>query len=199
MKTIILFLLINSSLSLYGQAPLKTLDSIRNIEDAINYRNEHEETSQIKSYLSHSDTSSELNILVNLRVGDTISINEWTYKMLESKEVNIYRVSYIYLDGSVLSIATIDSARSIILESYNNGESFNALVEKYNMDGHGGDLGWFAEEWMVSDFTKTVAKHKKGEIFKVDVPSKKWYYITLKTEDNKTSHLIEVFRIKNGS
>jgi parvulin-like peptidyl-prolyl isomerase len=199
MKTILLVLIINSSISLYAQNSFKALNSINNIEDAIKYRNEHEETSEIRSYLTQNDTSSELYTLINLKVGDTISINDWTYKILESKRVNIYRASYIYLDGSAFPINTIDSARKIIIDNYNNGESFNSLVEKYNMDGNGGDLGWFAEEWMVSDFTKTVAKHKKGEIFKVDVPSKKWYYITLKTEDNKTSDLIEVFRIKNGS
>jgi len=54
------------------------------------------------------------------------------------------------------------------------------------MDGNPtGDLDWFGKGMMVEEFDKAVRNRNKDEIFTVDVDNKKWYYVVLKTHDNK--------------
>jgi parvulin-like peptidyl-prolyl isomerase len=67
------------------------------------------------------------------------------------------------------------------------------------MDGNKtGDLNWFNEGEMVPEFEIAVKKHKKDEIFTVDVPERKWYYVTLKTHEDKEIQELTILKIKNG-
>jgi len=68
------------------------------------------------------------------------------------------------------------------------------------MDGNTthGDTGWFfGIEMMPKEFQDAVAKHKKGEIFFVDVSDKQWHYIVKKTYDDDLKKDITVLR-SNG-
>lgn len=65
------------------------------------------------------------------------------------------------------------------------------------MDGNPNcDLGWFSEEMMDKEFSTAVKKHRKGDIFTIDVPDKKWYYVTLKPFDNRQVKIYKVLKIK---
>lgn len=95
------------------------------------------------------------------------------------------RVSYIYLDGSKLKSEEIQVLRNKIISDYNKGFSFAALANKYTMDSSkDGDLGWFDEGQMEKVFQDAIIKHKKGEIFTVDIPENNWFYVVLKTFDD---------------
>lgn len=95
------------------------------------------------------------------------------------------RVSYIYLDGSKMSLEEISILREKIISEYNKGTSFASLANKYTMDNSkDGDLGWFYEGQMENSFQDAILKHKKGEIFTVDIPSNNWFYVVLKTFDD---------------
>jgi hypothetical protein len=104
---------------------------------------------------------------------------------LKFEIVNLMRVSYIYLDGSKIDFKRIGELRYEIMTFYANGEAFSDLANEYTMDGNkNGDLGWFEEGMMVKDFETAIKAHKKGDIFTVNIPEKKWYYVVLKTFDD---------------
>jgi hypothetical protein len=68
------------------------------------------------------------------------------------------------------------------------------------MDGNKtrGDTDWFWGEFSFpKEFQDAVQKHKKGEIFFVDVPEKQWHYIVHKTHDDQITKDIKVLR-SNG-
>jgi parvulin-like peptidyl-prolyl isomerase len=59
-----------------------------------------------------------------------------------------------------------------------------------------GDLGWFVEGQMEKSFQDEILKHKKGEIFTVDIPANNWFYLVLKTFDDiektKITYILKV-------
>jgi len=106
-------------------------------------------------------------------------------KSVSTSKVKTMRVSYIFLDGSKLSSKVISEIRYEILTYFASGENFYDLANEYTMDGNkDGDLGWFEEGMMVKDFETAIKAHKKGDIFTIDIPENKWYYVVLKTFDD---------------
>jgi parvulin-like peptidyl-prolyl isomerase len=67
------------------------------------------------------------------------------------------------------------------------------------MDGNtnGADLGYFEEGVMASEFENAVRARRKDEIFKVDVPSKNWYYVVKKTHDNVFTAVVRILKVEN--
>lgn len=121
------------------------------------------------------------------RVYET-EIEKTYYKLIEKNEVEHHRVSYIFLDGHKKSLTEISNLQSDIIAKYKQGIPFENLAKQYSMDNNarrGGDLGWFAIGEMDPDFENQVVNsyHKVGDIFKVNIPSRKWYYVVLKTFD----------------
>jgi parvulin-like peptidyl-prolyl isomerase len=132
--------------------------------------------------------------------GDIFSVGYVTYKVLEYSDTVDYRASYIFLDGSTLSVTEVDSLRKIIVQKASSGTTFDQLSDQYTMDGNTthGDTGWFfGIEMMPKEFQDAVAKHKTGEIFFVDVSEKQWHYIVKKTYDDREKKEITVLR-SNG-
>lgn len=107
-------------------------------------------------------------------------------RIVKTESILSMRVSYIYLDGSKLNINEINKKRQEIIKLYKKDKSFGELVAKYNMDGNinNGDLGWFNEGVMHKTFEYAVKNHKKNDLFVVDIPENKWYYVVLKTYDD---------------
>jgi hypothetical protein len=81
------------------------------------------------------------------------------------------RISQIYLDTTVFRREFADSLSNTILQRISNGSAtFEEMAQTYSMGGEGitkGDLGWVAQGVMIPDVEKAIAKHKKGEVFKV--------------------------------
>lgn len=97
----------------------------------------------------------------------------------------LMRVSYVYLDGSKLNMEEISALREKIIADYNRGVSFATLANTNTMDNaKDGDLGWFEEGQMEKSFQDEILKHKKGEVFTVDIPANNWFYVVLKTFDD---------------
>jgi parvulin-like peptidyl-prolyl isomerase len=129
--------------------------------------------------------------------GDIFSVGYVTYKVLEASDTVDYRASYIFLDGSTLSVSEIDSLKKLIPQKLSSGASFDQLSDQFTMDGNTthGDTGWFfGVEMMPKEFQDAVSKHKTGEIFFVDVPDKQWHYIVKKTYDDREKKEITVLR-----
>jgi parvulin-like peptidyl-prolyl isomerase len=94
------------------------------------------------------------------------------------------RVSYVYLDGSKLSMDEIDTKRKEIIKLHKKGKSFGEIATEYTMDSSkatNGDLGWFNESEMHKTFENAIKNHKKNDLFTVDILENKWYYVVLKT------------------
>jgi parvulin-like peptidyl-prolyl isomerase len=135
--------------------------------------------------------------LLRQNKGDVFSVGYVTYKVLEATEKVTYRASYVFLDGSSLSVTEVDSLKKIILQKANAGDSFDKLSDEFTMDGNTthGDTGWFfGVEMMPKEFQEAVKNHKKGEIFFVDVADKQWHYIVKKTYEDDLKKDITVLR-----
>ncbi|MGB8192598.1 MAG: peptidylprolyl isomerase [Chitinophagaceae bacterium] len=81
------------------------------------------------------------------------------------------RISQIYLDTTVFRRQFADSLSNNILQRISSGSAtFEEMAQTYSMGGEGitkGDLGWVAQGVMIPDVEKAIAKHKKGDVFKV--------------------------------
>ncbi len=118
-------------------------------------------------------------------------------KIISEGEEELCKVNYIYLDASKHNKFQIDSIRTIILNKYKNGEDFGVLVKAFNEDGNiTGELDWFSKGMMVEAFDEAVRNRKKDEIFTVDVDDMKWYYVVLKTHNNKLEKAKTAIMIK---
>ena len=129
--------------------------------------------------------------------GETFNVGYVTYKILEAKESVQYRASYIFLDGGSLTVAEIDSLKKIITKKISEGVPFEKLSDEYTMDGNNskGDTGWFfGENMLPKEFQDAVSKHKKDEVFYVDVAEKQWHYIVKKTFDDDAKKEVTVLR-----
>lgn len=194
MKSLILLLTLSIPFLSSGQTlkeAKKALKKITSLEQIETLKSQHPDWTIYEDKTMQSD-STKFPGIVNAKVGDVLlkqyNSNAPTFviKVLSEREEELCKLKYIYLDGSKLSTSQIDSLRTVILAKYSNREDFESLVKAYTMDGNAtGDLDWFSRGMMVEAFDNAVRNRKKGEIFKVDVADKQWYYIVLKTHDNK--------------
>lgn len=160
---------------------------------------------QAKAYLSSSglkgrimeldqlqDSSAIAIRLFNLKAGDIIeqsaadASTTYLYKLLSVAESPADRVQYIYFDGSKLAKKSIDSIRAVVMNKLKGGASFTSLAKEYSMDQNarrGGDSGWFDKDSFVGGFVTAVRSHSKGDVFTVDIPAQKWYYVVHKSHN----------------
>lgn len=185
---------------IFAQNIKEKLKPIVTIDDARNFVLENQNLeAQLMNIIPGIYTDEFSAKLSNVKPGDVFSDIEFTYKIIAAKNVRVFRVSYIYLDGSKLSLKEIEKSRMKIIEEYNRGSSFAVLAKKYTMDSSpDGDLGWFSEGMMIPDFENAVRNHKQNDIFKVDVADKKWYYIVLKTFGDKELEEVSVLKVKTS-
>ena len=143
------------------------------------------------------DTATIDKRLLKQNKGDIFSVGFVTYKVIDVKESVAYRASYIFLDRGTLSSREVDSLSKIIVGKINAGENFEKLSDQYTMDGNDtkGDLGWlYGENQVPKELQDAVAKHKKGEVFFLDIPERQWYYIIKKTYDDDFKKEIVVLK-----
>ena len=164
-------------------------ESIETIEDAEKFiiDNPHINAKLYSKYISIDSLKFTL---------DTISEKSI---ILESNKVPFYRVSYIYLDGNRLKLDKIKKIQLKVISDFKNGISFTELNKKYSMDGNvskGGDLGWFTENQMVKEFENGIKDKIKGDIFVLDIPSRDWFYVVLKTHSNKEMIALKIVTIE---
>ena len=184
-----------------GQISAKELTEIKTIEQANQFIKSFPKVdTRLFTITSDKDTSDITLPLFDKKVGYSFSIDDFTYKIVESSSYPEFRVSYIYFDGTQLPAETIDSMRKEILNKFRDGSYFFDLVKEYTMDGSpNGDLGWFSENVMVKEFEMAVRRHKKNDIFTIDVPEKKWYYVTLKTFDDRVIRKLTILKVKRST
>jgi parvulin-like peptidyl-prolyl isomerase len=199
MRKITFLFLILCYQNIYCQNIKDKLDKVTTIEEAQKFIEDNPEL--IPEVFN---ISPEIDTLVpayfnTFKAGNIISENGNTFKVISITKEKALRVSYIYLDGSKLTINEINKLRPQIIKQYKKGIKFTDLAKKYTMDGNiKADLNWFTEDMMVPEFVNAIKIHKKGDIFTVDVPENKWYYVTLKTHRDKEVTKITMLKIKSS-
>lgn len=197
-----ILLLLLTSFATYSQEITQRLIYINTIEDANKFAQENPDFYiEFVSWTPEIENEEAAQEMADSKIGEIFADDEFAYKIFEITNIPAFRASYIYLDGSKLSLKEINKLRSKILEEYARQKDFTSLFRKYNMDGRqtDGDLGWFITGTMVPEFEDAVKTHKENDIFKVDVPSRKWYYIVLKSFDNieiKRFTLLKINKVK---
>ena len=200
MKQLLLILFCLRSLFTFGQSITEQLKKIKTIEQAKEFVNTHPHLEPGLFTISSDKDTSDITIhLFEKKNGFTFLIDNYTYKIIESNSDPQFRVSYIYLDGSELSMPAIDSLRNLILAKYKSGIYFVDLVKEYTMDSSpNGDMGWFKEGLTVKEFETALRQHKQYDIFTVDISYKKWYYVVLKTYEDRIVKTLTILKIKNS-
>jgi hypothetical protein len=181
----------------------KALTKINRLDQLNQLRKQYPDWTIYTDVTFESD-SSEFPHIVKAKVGDILQKQytpqgpTYLVKILEERDEELCKVKYVFLDGrGTLSKSNIDSLRTVIMDRYNNGEYFGTLVKDYNMDANEtGELGWFYKGMMVESFDSAVRNRKQGDLFTVDVEDEKWYYVVLKTHDNKKEKVKFGIRIK---
>ena len=177
------------------------LDKVNTTEEAEKFVTENPELApEILKLSPEIDTVNIPAYFKTLKVGFVMSENGNVFKVISVNKVKAFRVSYIFLDGSKLSVNEINKLRPQLINQFKKGTAFSELAKKHTMDGNvSGELNWFTEGMMFPEFENSIKTHKKGEIYTVDIPSEKWYYVALKTYDDKEVTEITMLKIKSGS
>lgn len=200
MKKTTLLLFILSFFNLHSQNIKDQLENIKTLDQAEKFISTRSDlTAEIIAISPEIDSLSSIANYKIINEGQILEDTESIYKIISVKKLKAFRVSYIYLDGKKLSMNEINKLRPEIINQYKKGISFSELANKYTMDGNTtGDLNWFTEGSMVPEFESAVKNHQKNEIFFVDIPYNKWYYVTLKTYENKEIRDIIALKIKTS-
>jgi parvulin-like peptidyl-prolyl isomerase len=98
--------------------------------------------------------------------------NSYLIKILQKAPNTFYHVSHIMLDTAIFKPRFADSlANKIIREIKSGTTTFEAMASTYSNDNStaikGGDLGWLSLDVMLPQLSKSISRHKKGDIFKV--------------------------------
>ncbi|MBI5539351.1 MAG: peptidylprolyl isomerase [Bacteroidia bacterium] len=198
---ILIVCLLFLNVATFGQSIQESIIKINTIDEANNFiKTNSTYESELLTISSDVDSSEISKILFEKKKGEIITFKNYIYKIIESSSSLTFRVSYIYLNGDELTKMKIDSLRDVIIKKYNDGVSFKKLVKQYNMDNNKtfGDLGWFSEGMMVKDFETAVKKHRQNDLFTVDIPDHKWYYVVLKTFDDRVKSTLVILQVKNN-
>lgn len=173
LRLTILFLF--SAFQLFSQS----LDSINSLEEAENFmKNNPNLRFETSSFVTTKDS---IDYYKKVFLKEDFKKNNCVVEMQNTSSM---RVNYIYLDGSKLSLKEINKRRELILGKLKKGISFAILAKEFTMDGSDGDLGWFDDGVMHLTFETEIKKHKKGDIFTVDIPENNWYYVVEKTYED---------------
>lgn len=174
-----------------GTSKMETLKKIKTVEQAESLLKKMDpRNGAIGRFNSVIDSVEFKEITRDYKIGDVFFGRKLTYKILSKEKEVIYRCQYICLDGNAYSKEKADSVRQEILSKFHSGIPFEKLVAQYagkDATRKGGDSGWFHKEKMGTTFSQAMENHSKGQVFNIDDPEKKAYYIVLKSHSEITA------------
>jgi len=117
-------------------------------------------------------------------------VNARLMSVEDRKEILVH---YIHWNGLQVPKTRIDSLRGLVERKIAEGIPFDTLVPRYTMDGNPtGALGWIDCSKLVPEFTNTVLSHHKGDLFRVDVNEKQWFYVVRMDEEPRVRRTFTV-------
>ena len=196
MKIIHLLFLLFFSNIIFGQNIDKKLEKISNLKQANAFLKSNKSVVGFVYQLNSLMDSLTLLDFPNIKAGQIISNDSFIYKIIDEFDIMVNKVSYVFLNGAVIDKNSIDSLREVIISKYTNGTVFEDLAEVYNMDSNeSGILGWFTDGMMVKTFESAIKSKSLNSIFTVDIPENNWYYVVLKTNNERISKSYNVLQI----
>lgn len=199
MKNNLLILFSHCCLLSFGQVNFDNIKKVNSTGQAETFikANPHLKA-EIIEITSAIDNSIPAKKIISQGDENPVIEGEYIYKLIDARKTFLLNAFYIYLDGNKFSVSQIDSVRKIIISKFNSGISFANLAKEFNMDGNPEpNLKSIAENYLVKGFSEAVKAHKTGEVFTIDVPDKKWYYVTQKTADDQETKTYSVLKVKN--
>lgn len=185
---------------------ISELSKVYSLPEANEFLNSNKDVvGDILTINSGSDTTALDQELLLTQKGDVVEFDSedktkhFIFKTLGITHVRSFRVQYIFLDNRRLPMEEIDSLRTLILEQLSNGEPFTALAKRYSMDSNatkGGDLGWFEEGQMHADFENSIKSKKVNEVFTVDIPANKWYYVVKNSYESRIDKKVTLLYVE---
>ena len=187
----------------------KQIDSIKSY-----YSDEDTFNKVIKQYFG-AENEEELESILRLEYKREKAVEDYIEKTLSDSEIKKYYEENIYGDMSakhiLISVETTENASDDekqeaennaletakkVIEELNNGKKFEDLAKEYSDDegtkNNGGDLGKFAYDEMVEEFSKATAALNVDEYTKEPVKTSYGYHIILKTGQDEKPALKEV-------
>ncbi|WP_299100337.1 peptidylprolyl isomerase [uncultured Winogradskyella sp.] len=109
------------------------------------------------------------------------------YKVIDKSEVNYSKFNIIVFDAAKTSEEDAKINREKVISQYKQGYKFKDLAKHYSTGPTakmGGDTGWIKAGDMSTAFDDVAFNetHKLNDIFLVDDPESKKYYLVIKTE-----------------
>lgn len=190
---IIILLNCNLSLAQNNAEYLKNINSIDEAKIFILYTPNVQ--AEIIEYWSGCDSCKyTMNTLTAIR-DSIITFDSLNSKVLDFRENYFYKSSYIFFDGRELSINQIDSLRRLVISEYKNGIGFKTLFFQYNMSTRESEImDWINGNMLLDEFEIALNDHNLGEIFFVDVPEDKFYYVVLKTHNVQIVTILSIIK-----
>lgn len=183
----------------------KSLDSIQTLDDVTIFLKKNKTIKgKVIVFNREKHNTRMADRIFSMRVGAKRSFEDAPqktyYKVIEKYNIPYYRVSVVYLDGKRLSMGEINNLRSKVINMYNDGYMFQDLAKQYSMDTsakQGGDLGWFTDGDLHPEFERQVIEgnYRADDIFTIDIPETKSYYVALMTYDKRMIEEAKVLKV----
>ena len=183
----------------------KSLDSIQTLDDVTIFLKKNKKAKgKVIVFNREKHATRMADVIFKMGVGSKRSFKDAPqktyYKVIEKYKVPYHRVSYVYFDGSETPLEAINAKRQKVIAQYEQGANFADLAVKNSMDdtaNRGGDSGWFKEGDFHPEFEKPIVtnNYTEGDIFTIDIPETKGYYVVLITHERKLIEEVKVLKI----
>lgn len=195
MMKFVLFLMTLSFIPIQSQEIDALLHSIHTVKEAETfielYPEWQAELGQVidVAYINYVEVGDIYNVSIESNDGTS---QLYRAKVLDEKEVTLFRVSYIALEESEsLSLVEINSKRDSIIQKFQEGISFTELMDLSSRIAYKTeDTDWSFWEEYIPEFKNEIPKYNLNDLFKLDIPRLNLYMVVLKTHEE---HLKRIF------
>ena len=191
MRSILLFFIFNLVYATaFSQSESKLLRNIDSVADVSYFNSTNTEYKLQHFVLSNEKEMNESSRLIYENEKRVFQQNGKWIKEIDRDRYTGSHVRYLFLNGEDMDKQELFSLRDSIHRVYLEDPSeakFIELANKFTMDGNtnGGLLAWYDPMSVVKKFADGVAEGAPNTVFKLDVKSKKWYYLVYKLAEEK--------------
>jgi len=182
----------------------KKLDSITSSEDAAIFLKTHKpDEGKLYTFNKEKHKTRLANELFKLSIGGKKVIKtrfkKTYYKIIDKTKVDYCKFNIIVIDAKNNSNFAAKVIRNKVLSQYNEGYKFKDLAKHHSSGSTakmGGDTGWIKIGDMSETFDELAfnENHNINDVFTIDDPENKKYYIVMKTEEKKPIEEITVLK-----
>ena len=182
----------------------KKLDSIASSEDAASFLKTYKpDEGKLYTFNKENHKTKLANALFKLSIGRKKVIKtrfkKTYYKIIDKTKVDYCKFNIIVIDAQKKSNVAAKVIRNKVLSQYNEGYKFKDLAKHHSSGPNakiGGDTGWIKIGEMSETFDELAfnENHNINDVFTIDDPVNKKYYVVMKTEEKKPIEEITVLK-----